>query len=60
MIYSLSSYLALDMERSKAFQYAHEMLAQIFITPPAIEGARLFFEGKLTKAELQLEDFTND
>ncbi len=53
-------YLALDMERSKAFQYAHEMLAQIFITPPAIEGAKLFLEGKLTKGDLQLEGLFND
>ena len=48
-------YMALDMERSKAFRYAHQMLAQIFITPPAIDGAKLFLEGKLTKAQLQLE-----
>ncbi len=48
-------YMGLDMERSKAFRYAHQMLAQIFITPPAIDGAKLFLEGKLTKAQLQLE-----
>jgi enoyl-CoA hydratase/carnithine racemase len=53
-------YMALDMERSKAFRYAHQMLAQIFITPPAIEGAKLFLDGKLTKAQLQLEGFLKD
>ncbi|HME45893.1 MAG TPA: enoyl-CoA hydratase/isomerase family protein [Syntrophorhabdales bacterium] len=53
-------YMALDMERSKAFRYAHQMLAQIFITPPAIDGAKLFLEGKLTKAQLQLEGLVKE
>lgn len=53
-------YMALDMERSKAFRYAHQMLAQIFITPPAIDGAKMFLEGKLTKTQLQLEGLVKD
>lgn len=53
-------YRALDMDRKMAFQYAHLELAQCFITPPAIDGAKLFLEGKLTKEDLQLEGLLDD
>jgi enoyl-CoA hydratase/carnithine racemase len=53
-------YMALDMERSKAFRYSHEALAHGFCSPAAIEGAKVFLEGKLTKADLQLEGFFDD
>lgn len=53
-------YMALDMDRKRAFQYAHQELAQCFITPPAIKDAQLFLEGKLSKKDLQLEGLLED
>jgi len=53
-------YMALDMDRKRAFQYAHQEMAQCFISPPAIEGAQLFLEGKLSKEDLQLEGLLED
>jgi enoyl-CoA hydratase/carnithine racemase len=53
-------YMALDMDRRRAFQYAHQELAQCFITPPAIKDAQLFLEGKLSKEDLQLEGLLED
>lgn len=53
-------YIALDMERSKAFKYSHEALANGFCTNEAIEGAKRFLEGKLTKSDLQLEGLVED
>lgn len=53
-------YMAMDMERSKAFRFAHSELAQCFITQPAIDGAKLFLEGKLTKEDLQLDGYFED
>lgn len=48
-------YQAQDMERSKAYRYAHEALAHGFCTREATEGARRLLQGGYTKAELQLE-----
>ena len=48
-------YTALDMERSKAIRYAHQQLAQQFITPPVVDLGKMLLEGKVSLAERQLE-----
>lgn len=48
-------YQAQDMERNKAYRYAHEALAHGFCTQEATEGARRLLQGGYTKTELQLE-----
>jgi len=48
-------YQAQDMERGKAYRYAHEALAHGFCTQEATEGARRLLQGGYTKKDLQLE-----
>lgn len=48
-------YTAMDMERSKAVKYAHQQMAQLFVTPPVIDLGKKLLQGKVTLAERQLE-----
>lgn len=48
-------YTSLDMERSKAIRQSHQMMAQMFITPPVVDLGKKFLEGKVSLAERHLE-----
>lgn len=53
-------YQAIDMEFKKASRYSHEALAHGFCSPEAVEGAKVFLRGELTKADLQLDGLLED
>jgi enoyl-CoA hydratase/carnithine racemase len=48
-------YTTLDMERSKAIKIAHQMMAQMFITPPVVDLGKALLEGKVSYKDRQLE-----